>query len=111
MAREYPGKDHLDIVREMCQFTAAEIQCQPEVRQGFKKSVYENGVLVTEPTEQGLNELDVCHPCYRVKRVHKKLSELQKTDLFLDILHNEAQGLIKYSIVIQDKNDEEVKAN
>ncbi len=45
MAREYPGKDHLDIVREMCQFTAAEIQCQPEVRQGFKKSVYENGVL------------------------------------------------------------------
>ena len=41
-----------------------------------KKIVYENGVLITEPTELGLNELDVCHPCYRVKRVHKKLSEL-----------------------------------
>jgi hypothetical protein len=110
MAREYPGTDHVDIVREMCHFTAAEIQCQPEVRQGFKKSVYENGILVTEPTEQGSNELDVCHPCYRVKRVHKKLSELYKTDLFLDILNNEAQGLIKYSIKIkdiQDKNEED----
>lgn len=106
MAREYPGKDHLDTIREMCQFTAAEIQCQPEVRQGFKKSVYENGFLLTEPTEQGLNELDVCHPCYRVKRVHKKLNELVNTDLFLDILHNEAQGLIKYSIVVQDKNED-----
>jgi hypothetical protein len=38
------------------------------------------------------------------------LSELYKTDLFLDILNNEAQGLIKYSIVIkdiQDKNEED----
>ena len=81
------------------------------MRLGFKKSVYENGILVTEPTEQGLKELDVCNPCYRVKRVHKKLSELHKTDLFLDILQNEAMGLIKYSIVIQDVNDEEVKMN
>jgi hypothetical protein len=67
--------------------------------------------LITEPTEQGAKELDVCHPCYRVKRVHKKLCDLQKTDLFLDILHNEARGLIKYSIVIHDKNEEEIKLN
>lgn len=48
----------------------------------------------------------MCHPCYRVKRVNKKLSELVNTDLFLDILHNEAQGLIKYSIVVQGTNED-----
>jgi len=63
---------------------------QPEVRLGYKKFVYQYGFLRTEPTQKGAKELDVCHRCSRVKRVNKRLSELMKTDLFLDILENEA---------------------
>lgn len=42
------------------------------------------------------------HPSYRTKRVDKKISEFHETDLFIDILHNQAMGLINYDIVIRD---------
>lgn len=90
MAREYPINEPMKVLKDMCQYTAAEIMSLPEVRLGYKKFVYQYGVLRTEPTLKGSKEIDVCHQCYRVKRVNKSLSELKKTDLFLDILENEA---------------------
>ena len=75
------------------------------MRQRFKQSVYECGVIRTEPTEKGSKELDVCHPCYRVKRVCKRLSELVSTDLFLEILQNDALGLITYTISCEGEGD------
>ena len=57
------------------------------------------------PTDKGNKELDVFHPSYRVKRVSKKISDLANTDLFLDIIQNEALGLITYQIIIQDECD------
>ena len=71
--------------------------------------MYQYGILRTEPTKKGTKELDVCHPCYRVKRVNKRLSELMKTDLFLDILENESQGLIKFSIKVENSPKDESK--
>ena len=88
----------LDVIKEMCIFSAAELQSQPDIRRGFKKHYYDYGVITTQPTEKGKKELDVFHPSYRVKRVSKKLSDLQNTDLFLDILQNESLGLITYNI-------------
>lgn len=92
------SNEPLEIIKDMCVYSATELQCQPDIRRGFKKHIRDFGVIQTEPTEKGLKELDVFHPSYRVKRVNKKLKELADTDLFLDILQNEALGLIKYQI-------------
>lgn len=92
------SNEPLEIIKDMCVFSATELQCQPDIRRGFKKHIRDFGVLHTEPTEKGLKELDVFHPSYRVKRVNKKLKELADSDLFLDILQNESLGLIKFQI-------------
>lgn len=73
----------------------------------MKKHIYEYGVIETRPTDKGLKELDVFHPSYRIKRLNKKLSDLQDTDLFLEILQNESLGLITFNISIQDDCDDE----
>jgi len=49
----------------------------------------------------------VFHPSYRVKRVEKKIKDIQQSDLFLDILQNEQLGFIKFEIVINDNCDDE----
>ena len=110
MAREYlkPGQsEHLDVIKDMCVYTAIELSSQPDIRKGFKKHIYEHGVIQTQPTDKGIKELDVFHPSYRVKRVEKKIKDIQQSDLFLDILQNEQLGFIKFEIVINDNCDDE----
>ena len=90
------------MLKEMCVYTAIELWCQPDIRRSFKKYVKDKGVIFTQPTTKGEKELDVFHPSYRVKRVRKRLQELNESDLFLDILQNESQGLITCQIKVQD---------
>ena len=87
----------------MCVFTAIELAAQPDIRRGLKKHIQEFGVIITQPTDKGFKELDVFHPSYRVKRVEMKISELKDSDLFLDIIQNEALGLITFDIQIKDE--------
>ena len=75
------------VIKDMCNFTAIELSCEPDIRRGLKQHIQEFGMLKTEPTEMGMKELDVFHPSYRVKRVNKKLS-LLVDDLFIDILNH-----------------------
>ena len=42
----------------------------------IKKYVKENGTVVTQPTEKGMKELDVLHSSYRVKRVNKRIQDI-----------------------------------
>lgn len=112
MAKEYMENDSqepLEIIKDMCVYTAIELQSQPDIRRGFKKHVHDYGIIVSEPTEKGLKELDIFHPSYRVKRVSKKLKDMTD-DLFLDIIQNESLGLITFTIMIED-NIEDVSAN
>lgn len=101
------SSEPLEIIKDMCVYSAIELQCQPDIRRGFKKHIRDYGIILTEPTEKGRKELDVFHPSYRVKRVQKKLKELADTDLFLDILQNESLGLITFQIQIHDDNEDE----
>ena len=64
------------IYREMCVYTAIELWCHPEIRGRFKKHVKERGTIKTVPTFKGEKELDLLHPCYRVKRVNKRIQDL-----------------------------------
>jgi hypothetical protein len=108
MARDYlenENQEPLEVIKEMCLYTAIELQSQPDIRRGFKKHVLDFGMIATEPTDKGMKELDLFHPCYRVKRIQKKLKDI-KDDLFLDILQNESLGLIKYQIIIEDNIEE-----
>jgi len=113
LAREYmrPGqKESLDVIKEMCVYTAIELSSQPDIRRGLKKHIYDHGWIITQPTDKGNKELDVFHPCYRVKRVSKRLSELSEEkngDLFLDILQNQALGLITFQIAIKDECEDD----
>lgn len=91
----------------MCVYTAIELSSQPEIRRGLKKHILEFGYIQTTPTDKGNKELDVFHPSYRVKRVDKKISDLDNTDLFLDIIENDRLGLITYKIVIKDDCENE----
>jgi transcription elongation factor SPT6 len=105
MAKEYLRKETegaLDVIKDMCNFTAVELSSEPDIRRGLKKHIYEFGVIITEPTEKGKKELDVFHASYRTKRVNKRVSELLDTDLFIDILQNHSLGLITFDIVIKD---------
>lgn len=52
----------------------------------IKDYVRKNGVLKTKPTEKGVKELDLLHASYRVKRINKMLTDLENSDLFLDVL-------------------------
>lgn len=70
----------------MCIYAAAELWVQPEIRKNLKTFVKEHGTIITRPTEKGMKELDVLHASYRVKRVNKRLLDLDEPDLFLDIL-------------------------
>ena len=76
----------METMKDAIAFAAIEISSEPDIRRGYKKYIMEHGYIKTEPTEKGMKELDVFHPCYRTKRVWKKLSELQDSDLYLDIL-------------------------
>lgn len=113
LAREYMRagqRESLDVIKEMCVYTAIELSSQPDIRRGLKKHIYDYGYIVTQPTDKGSKELDVFHPCYRVKRVSKRLSELAEEkngDLFLDILQNQQLGLIVFDIVIKDECEDE----
>lgn len=105
MAKEYLRKEEeppYDVINDMCAYTVIELSSQPDIRRGLKKHIYDNAFVTTEPTEKGKKELDVFHPSYRTKRVNKKLSEFQNTDLFIDILHNQGMGLINFEIQIRD---------
>lgn len=70
----------------MFKYAAVELQVNPEIRKNFKKFVKEHGTIISQPTEKGIKELDVLHASYRVKRVNKRLQDLDEPDLFLDIL-------------------------
>lgn len=104
MAKEFMTNqaEPLDVIKEMCTYSAIELQSSPEIRKSFKQHIYKYGVIQTEPTEKGKKELDIFHPCYRVKRLQKELKDLENSDIFLDILQNERLGLIKYKIEIND---------
>lgn len=114
MAKEYlrtKDENPLNVIKEMCVYTAAQLASEPDIRRGLKKHIYEFGYIRTEPTDKGNKELDVFHPSYRVKRVNKKLSDLADKDLFLDILQNESLGLISFKIVIEDDCQDKVIGN
>ena len=100
----------MQVIKDMCTYTALELSSEPDIRRGLKKHIYEFGVIKTEPTEKGMKDLDVFHPSYRVKRVSKKLSQL-RDDLFIDILHHESMGLITFSIKIEDDCKDEKIGN
>jgi hypothetical protein len=56
MAKEYMESDSqeaLEIIKDMCVYTAIEMQSQPDIRRGFKKHVHDYGLIATEPTEKG----------------------------------------------------------
>ena len=113
MAKQYLRHDKeqaLAVIKDMCTFTALELSAEPDIRRGLKKHIYEFGVLQTSPTEKGLKELDIFHPSYRVKRVSKKLSQLND-DLFIDILQHHGMGLIEFKIVIEDDCKDEKIGN
>jgi hypothetical protein len=79
MAKEYlrfETENPLNVIKEMCVYTATQLASEPDIRRGLKKHIYEFGYIKTEPTDKGLKELDVFHPSYRVKRVNKRLSDL-----------------------------------
>jgi len=114
MAKEYlrtPEQNPLNVIKEMCVYTAMELASEPDIRRGLKKHIYEFGVVKTEPTWKGKKELDVFHPSYRVKRVNKRVSDLVESDLFLEILQNESLGLITFEISIEDNCQDEKIGN
>lgn len=86
MAREYLSEDatdnvFMDFFKDVCKFAMIELTCQPEIRRGLKKHIYEFGVLETQPTLKGLKELDVFHPSYRVKRLAVRVQDLVSSDM------------------------------
>jgi len=114
MAKEYTwitDQNPLTVIKEMCSYTATELASEPDIRRGLKQHIYENGWIRTEPTWKGKKELDVFHPCYRVKHVNKRLIDLADNDLFLEILQNESLGLITYEITIEDNCQNEKIGN
>jgi transcriptional accessory protein Tex/SPT6 len=86
-------------------YVAVELWCQPQLRKTFKDHVREHGVLMTQPTEKGAKELDLLHSSYRVKRLNKRLTDLENTDLFLDVLQNAELGLITYRIDVPQQEE------
>jgi len=105
MAREYlrnQEQQPLQVIKDMCTYAAMELSCEPDIRRGLKKHIYQYGVLKTQPTDKGRKELDVFHQNYRVKNVNMHVSQLQESDLFLEILHCQDQGLISIQISIED---------
>jgi hypothetical protein len=91
----------------------------------MKSHFYANAHLSTSPTEKGMKDIDPFHPSYRVKRIDKaplfkfnpryigkgdgKFSVEKNfgTDLFMDILANEKNGLI--NVIIQVDKDTQIK--
>ena len=80
----------------------------------MKIHFYNDAYLTTTPTEKGDKDLDVFHPSYRVKRVNRRriidfnpsrtadvrnIEDAQ--DLYIDIVQNEKNGLIKVDIEIE----------
>lgn len=113
LAKEYArkeGEQPLDIIRDMCTYTAIELSSEPDIRRGLKKHIYEYGWIKTQPNDKGKKDLDVFNPTYRTKYVDRKISELND-DLFLEILQNEEKGLINYHIQIRDDSPDEKIGN
>jgi len=89
MAKEYrksETEDPIKIIKEMCTYTAMELSCEPDIRKGLKKHIYDFGMIKTQPTDKGRETLDVFHPSYRTKNVDAKLNSLAETDLFIDVM-------------------------
>lgn len=59
----------MDVFQGVCKLAAMELSVQPFIRNLMKKHVYSNYELSTQPTEQGLKDLDLFHQSYRVKRI------------------------------------------
>ncbi len=101
-----------EILNSIRQFAAIELSVQPYFRKHVKIYLYENAILRTQPTEEGVKIIDIFSPSYRVKHIsgrplksfkHEKIDGFYDTtnggfaeqgDLFLDILQNESKGLI-----------------
>ena len=85
------------LVTTFKKFTAVELSVQPFIRSHIKRHIYFNGVLCTEPTEEGVKAIDLYHPAYRAKYInHMRLAELSQShtdgghaDIFLDVLQLE----------------------
>jgi hypothetical protein len=101
----------MEVFQGVCKLAAIELSVQPFVRSLFKKHVYSNYELFTQPTDQGQKDLDLFHQSYRVKRIRgldlRKLKT--QSDLYLDVEQCEKSGLIKVEIKIDQTKREEFK--
>lgn len=72
-ALEDPNEVHrreMEVFQGVCKLAAIELSVQPFIRSLFKKHVYSQYELSTEPTDQGKKDLDLFNQSYRVKRIN-----------------------------------------
>jgi len=108
MAFDYVKDDlneEIKILTFTCKFMAIQISSFPFISLLFRDYIYEYATLTTTPTDEGLKELDVTHPSFRVKRITNKPLNSFNDDLFTDIYLSEKSNLITVKIEL-DKEKE-----
>ena len=109
MAFDYVKDDLNDEIKMLtftCKFAAIQLATYPFISLLFRDYLSEYGILSTAPTEEGLKELDVMHPSFRVKRIDKKKLSDFSDDFFADISQCEKSGLITLTLELpQERSD------
>lgn len=78
----------------------------------MREHFQQQGTISTTPTDQGNKELDVFHPCYRIKRIlNEPISQFFDDDRFIEILQNEKAGFIKLQISLSKESIQEFLLN
>lgn len=88
----------MNSVNTIIQFLANELASFPPVRSTIFNYLKSYGYVSVTPTEQGLTELDVYHPSFKVKRLKNKPLSSFNNDLFIEIIKAEKSKLITYVI-------------
>eukprot|EP00340_Litonotus_pictus_P000881 CAMPEP_0170526458 /NCGR_PEP_ID=MMETSP0209-20121228/11860_1 /TAXON_ID=665100 ORGANISM="Litonotus pictus, Strain P1" /NCGR_SAMPLE_ID=MMETSP0209 /ASSEMBLY_ACC=CAM_ASM_000301 /LENGTH=1549 /DNA_ID=CAMNT_0010816271 /DNA_START=14 /DNA_END=4660 /DNA_ORIENTATION=- len=97
-------KNNFDLMKSSCSLVAEELLVYPSVRLYIFNVLKSYAKISTHPTEQGIRDLDVFHPSFRVKRLKSKPIHSFNNDIFLDILRCEKDGLITFSIDIDSED-------
>ena len=87
--------DELNVLLAACNFLAAQLAAQPEIRCYLRERYFEMVTVSTIPTEKGSRELDVFHRSYRVKRLKAVPRDRFVDDMWLDIEACERSELIR----------------
>jgi hypothetical protein len=112
MAFDYVKDDlneEIKILTFTCKYIAIQASCYPLISKIFKEYLFQYASLTTAPTEDGLKELDITNPSFRVKRITKKRLNTFKDDLFTDISLCEKSNLITVKIELDPENETYLK--